>query len=293
MKKTRYSAFNLAHYAASAAAFLGAQQLGAAVVYTDLDPDMTIAGEGAEFALDLNGDGEDDFNFSIYSFSGTGTYYGFTFTYGVKIAFANALNGNEFVGSIVTYGGYSAVYSPPLSGGENIPGENDFAEGNASLALHVDVSLLGFPYYTYEQGAWLDVSEKFMGVRLVVDKDYFYGWIRLSVADNAGSITIHDYAYESNANQSIFTGQTATGIEASLLASTNAYAFGNQLTIEIPEGLEVASAILIDMSGRTAADLTLTGGTNRIDCSQFPTANYLVRILTDHGVYNKQVHLAN
>ena len=66
MKKNYTTTSRLVQYAASATAFLSIQQADATVVYTDLDPDITLGGEGAESVLDINEDGTDDFYFSIY-----------------------------------------------------------------------------------------------------------------------------------------------------------------------------------------------------------------------------------
>ncbi len=293
MKKTFTTTKKMMQYATSAAAFLSLNQAGAAVVYTDLDPDQVIGGEGAEFALDLNSDGTDDFNFSIYSFSGAGTYYGISFTYGVKVAFASALNGNEFMGEIVTYSGYSGVYAPVLAAGEGINSEDSFADGAASLALSVQISVLGFPYYSYVAGNWLDTDNAFMGVRLNIDKDRYYGWIRLSVSDDAGTITIHDYAYQSTANEAIFTGQTATDIQNPGITGASIFAYGSQLTIGLPEDIAEAQATVYDLSGKMVIDLGTLSGTRTIACSDLASGNYIVRLQNDMGTYNKQVHLSN
>jgi PKD repeat protein len=61
-------------------------------------------------------------------------------------------------------------------------------------------------------GPWTNASEEFMGVRLKKDGQDYYGWIRLSVVTTGGnSITIHDYAYNSTADEAINTGQTTGG----------------------------------------------------------------------------------
>jgi hypothetical protein len=86
MKSNTHSNKKLLHYATSAAAFLAINNLQATVVYTDLDPDIMVGGEGAEISLDINSDGNDDFGFFVYSFTGVGTYYGINFTYDFKLA---------------------------------------------------------------------------------------------------------------------------------------------------------------------------------------------------------------
>ena len=292
MKKITSTPTRLLQYAASATAFLGMQQVNATVVYTDLDPDQLIGGEGAEFTIDMNEDGTDDFNFSIYSFSGTGTYLGFTFTYGVKVALAAAINGNEILGEMVTYSGYSGIYAPVLPDDEAISSGDNFAEGAGTLGVVFNVSLLGAPYYSYTGGNWLDTSMGFMGIRINIDKDRYYGWIRLSVSDDAATITIHDYAYESEPNKPIFTGQTATGIEEMPIMQAEVYANGNILNISIPEDLDQLDGSLFDLSGKLVKKLDISAGTQAISCNELASGNYIVSLQSDSGVYRKQVHLS-
>lgn len=280
-------------YAASAAAFLSLQQANAAVVYTDLDPDLIIGGEGAETMIDINADGTDDFTFSIYSFSGSGTYLGLTFTYGVKAAVGAALNGNEFVGNVVTYSGYSGVYTPVLADDVAIYDGLEFAEGEASLGFQVNISLLGSPYYAYSGGNWLGAEMGFIGFRLNVDKDRFYGWMRVSVSEDASTITIHDYAYESTANQYIFTGQVATDITTTPIMLSDAYAHGSMINIQVSEEVQNALGNLYDINGKLVKSFGTITGSNTFDCADLASGNYFVHLQDESGVYRKQVHLSN
>ena len=148
MKSNTHSNKKLLHYATSAAAFLTINNLQATVVYTDLDPDLMVDGEGGEISIDINSDGNDDFGFFVYSFTGVGTYYGINFTYDFKLAAVSAQNGNELFGSLVTYSSYSAVYTPVLPAGEGINSGDPFAEGGGTLGVSLMVSLSGFPSAT-------------------------------------------------------------------------------------------------------------------------------------------------
>ncbi len=62
---------------------------------------------------------------------------------------------------------------------------------------------------TVYAGQWRNVSEKFLGVRFLIDGEIHYGWVRLSIGGSArlqGVIT--GYAYETVANQPIAAGET-------------------------------------------------------------------------------------
>lgn len=294
MKKLTASNKKLMQYAASAAAFLMVNEASATIVYTDLDPDGIIGGEGAEITLDINADGTDDFTFIVYSYAGTLTYYGSPISFDVKVAGAQALDNNEFLGSLVTMSGYTNVYIPILAPGEGINNEDNFEEGYGSLAVIVNASLYGFPVYTFEGGVWLDSDMEFMGFRLSIDKDYFYGWMRISVNDEVNQLTIHDYAYEDEANKAIFTGSTASDIVTNPLTDTEIYTTGQALVVNIPSNVTTLVDLdLFDVEGKLVLQISQISGSNTVNCEGFAGGNYIVR-LTDHNLsYNKQVHIAN
>lgn len=294
MKNLTASNKKLMQYAASAAAFLMVNEASATIVYTDLDPDGIIGGEGAEIILDINADGNDDFTFIVYSQSGTITYYGSPISYDIRVAGAQALDNNEFVGSLVTVSGYTNVYIPILAPGEGINDEDNFEGGYGSLAIIVNASLYGFPVYTFEGGAWLDTDMEFMGFRLSIDKDYFYGWMRISVNDEANQLTIHDYAYEDEANKAIFTGSTASAIINNPLTNTEIFTAGQDLIVNLPNGISTAVDLeLFDLEGKLVLQISQISGSTKVNCEGFAGGNYIVR-LTDHNLsYNKQVHIAN
>lgn len=293
MKKDLTSTKKLLQYAASATAFLAINQAGATVVYTDLDPDLAIGGEGAEASIDINEDGTDDFTFSIYNFSGSGTYSGFSFGYVVNIALGSALNGNEFLGSIVSYSGYSGVYAPILPAGTLVGSDDNFANGAMSMAVSASVTVLGFPYYTYVGGNWLDTDMAFMGFRINIDKDRYYGWMRVSVSDDATMITIHDYAYQSEPNTAIFVGQTATEIEENPLSNAQIFSNGGNIVVDIPSDFTgTADLQLFDMNGKLVKSMSGLSGHNVLDCNDLASGNYAVRLGNAELTVKKQLNLS-
>ncbi len=294
MQRSLSSNGMLKQYALSAVAFLALNEGGSTVVYTDIDPDDIIGGEGAEISYDINGDGDDDFTFIVTSASGVGTYYGILFTYAIKGAVAEALNGNEFVGSIVTYAGYSGVYAPALESDEAINGDDEFAAGSASLGLSLVVSVLGFPYYSILQGNWLETDMKFIGFSINIGEDPFYGWMRISVNDIASSITIHDYAYENETTKTIFTGQVATDIINNPLNNTDIYSNAGNIYINFPANFTKTAGIqLFDLNGKLVKKVDQASGSNVLGCSDLPSGNYFVYLIDDELNIKKQVHLQN
>ncbi len=284
----------LAQYTASAAAFLLINEAGATVVYTDVDPDIVIGGEGAEVSIDINLDGDDDFTFSVYNYAGSLTYYGLLVTFEVNRVSGEAINNNEFFGSVVSYSGYTNIYIHKLTPGEGINDEDNFEQGTGSMAVNVAVSVSGFPYYNIESGQWLDSDMEFLGFRLHIDADYYYGWMRVSVNADATQITIHDYAYENEANKSIFAGMTATDIVSNNLVGVNVYSYNQTLYInqtDVQQGeLNVG---IYDLEGKLVFSENNITGAIAINCAQLANGNYVTKIEGKTGSLNKQVYLGN
>ncbi len=290
MKKNFTIDRRLLQYTAAAAAFLAVGPASAAVVYVDLDPDNTIAGEGAEMMIDIDADGTDDFQFIVSSFTGVVSYYGFPVSYGVKVAVANAMGDNEFVGSVQSFSGYTINYLPQLAEGATIGSATEFVTGYGTLALSVTV--FGSPYYTY--GNWAGAEMDYMGFRLVIDKDYYYGWMRVSVAEDASSITLHDYAYQTNANQSITAGQTTAIDEAPVLDGVQVYSFGATINIQVSADLvEAVDLKIFSLNGELVKHVHAIQQSQAIDCIELPDGNYIAELTGRMGSMSTQLFLGN
>lgn len=179
--------------AAGMASIIFASIARAEVVYTPVN--VTISGNGL-LKIDLNHDGITDVTIvssgkSIFC-AGTGPG-----SYGSVYAVPAAGNG------MVANGNYVLA----LTSGTRISSSNSFyyAEG---LMMQYS-SCLWPPHINY--GAWLDVSNRYLGLRFQINGHTHYGWARLSVtAGRFGPVvTLTGYAYETIAGQAITTGQTS------------------------------------------------------------------------------------
>lgn len=278
----------LMQYAISAAAFLATGTIDAEVVYVDVDPDNTIGGEGGVMLIDINDDGVNDFKFTIYSYSGAFTYSGITISYGVKVAAANALVDNEFLGTLQSTMGYTFNYIPIVSAGEEINSTQNFVTGTGSLA--VSVTLFGAPYYSV--GNWGGAEMSFLGFRLVQDGSNNYGWMRLSVSDDGSSITLHDYAYQTNAEQGISAGQLVGVDDVPEMEGISLYSFGKQMNLVLTG--EVNNQLTIEiysLDGKIVKQLSNSGNTQTVDCSDLVNGNYIVRVTNGAAKFSKQLFI--
>ena len=178
----------------------------AEIQYTNIDPDKTITQaenhETHDFLLDLNNDGTPEFKL----------YQTFSFYYTSSYAYYYSYNS---VRQIATNAGLSVMrateenaYVAALKSNSLISADQNF---NADKVLGV-VSY----YDALAEGMWPGAGQKFMGVKFKIEENIHYGWIRLSVADNCGSFTVYDYAYEDEAGQAIKAGQTGSSLSDEL-----------------------------------------------------------------------------
>jgi len=188
----------LKKYTLSAGAIAATTHADAQVLYTDVQPDSIVFGQGNSYMLDVNNDGLDDFSIHINISS---------FTYGTSFSlFAETIRvtpqGSN--GVAVSNGSFSSF---PYALGTNVNiGSSMFFASYASQLLNAQ----GYNNYMGNQypisaGNWQGVQNKFLGLRLILNGQTHYGWVRLDV-NSASQFIVKDYAIELTAESSINTG---------------------------------------------------------------------------------------
>lgn len=63
---------------------------------------------------------------------------------------------------------------------------------------------------TFVDGSWVNVKQRYLGLKFHIGKKVHYGWARLNVSPKVGSITatLTGYAYETIPNRPIIAGKT-------------------------------------------------------------------------------------
>jgi len=219
-----------------------ATQAQAQIIYTDVDPDTTITQSSplgsTDHALDINNDGLTDViltasraytNKSVY----LGTSNGSNVLMCCPILLAKAIPNNEFISSVVPIALNSSWFNAqnailrqiPTTGGGG--GGGGWGGGGNPIPF----------------GDWSTTADRFFAIRIAVGGDWYYGWVRVSVAPvGAGiSFTVRDYAYNSVPNDGILAGDTAsisTGITSTALQGmqVSPNPFSSVLTIALPTG---------------------------------------------------------
>jgi hypothetical protein len=240
--------------AAGAATLLAAPEADAQIVFTDVNPDVTLSADPGEddatFNVDFDGDGDPElFIFEeAQQLNGTASNYVAGFTETAQPDQMNAVAG-------VDVGGYQ--YFDPLSAGQSI------SAGNVST---IAVPPYG-PTFTFQGGdpaGWVGAGDKYAGVQFLLDGGAtHYGWVLLEIPAN-GTVTVKAFAYESTAGEPILAGATPTAIEpgpdgtpgthALSSATPNPFRGGTALTLEVAETQHVTVAVY-DALGQHVATL--------------------------------------
>lgn len=160
----------------------------AEIVYTPADIQIQNSRTGVKsFPLDINHDGQPDFRlqalFTVSFSSGNDVVYRGMRVYG-------SLPSNQAMSS---RGGKAAL---PI--GARIGSGGKF--GTGGLMATCDT----FNGRFFSSGNWINVENRYLGVKFQIDGETHYGWVRMNVSCNVGTIT--GYAYETVANRPLDAG---------------------------------------------------------------------------------------
>lgn len=168
-----------------------AQPANAEIVYTPINQTIPF---DTTFNLDLNNDGVVDFQIKNHE-------EGYL---GLKAdLFMLAVDPNNRAAG-------EAFAPSALAGGVTIGGDTAFPDHNVGKLAEWFYSFSSTGGIQY-RGNWRHASNRYLGLKFVVNGEVHYGWARLSVSCiflRPVSAKITGYAYETEPNQSIDTGQT-------------------------------------------------------------------------------------
>jgi len=176
---------------AASAAGVGALALvapaEAKIVYT---PAHHVIKHGGTFKLDLNHDGVTDFTLKLSVLTNCSTFIS------QLLALPAAGNGVE------GWTGFQA-YASALKSGHKI-GPLRYFPGRQMASVDAG------PGGTYEIGSWVNVKDRFLGLKFKIKGKTHYGWARLNVqvANLAVTATLSGYAYETEPGKAIKAGAT-------------------------------------------------------------------------------------
>lgn len=187
----RLNYYALAAGAAGAGLLTSVQPAEARVVYT---PAHVVIHTGNTYNLDVNHDGVTDFQFSD-----TVIYYGQL----IVVPQGGSRN------AVQVLRGFS--YFPLALNQDARIGPGQYFYGSCVGCLTYGEAMVDAFSAGGDQGDWINVRNRFLGLRIIIDHQAHYGWARFSVQVDGTSITaaLTGYAYETQPGRTILAGQTS------------------------------------------------------------------------------------
>jgi hypothetical protein len=194
----RLGAYALAAGAAGVSLLALAQPAEGRIVYTHIHRSI---GDGDSFRLDLNHDRVVDFTFQNKRYASCTPDGGICF-YTERLTL-DAARGNQVV--------YNSSGAAALKPGVQIGPKRAFSGGFQLMA-----SIKSFASHK-PRGDWINVKNRYLGVKFKIKGQFHYGWARLSVQAlrNPEIIaTLTGFAYETIPNKPIIAGKTADEVSS-------------------------------------------------------------------------------
>jgi hypothetical protein len=279
----------LAKYSAVAGAVIATGAVNAQVQYTDVNPDVVIDKNTAPYLLDFNADATVDLSFAVTSVAGAGSSSGISFTYEGSYAGVSAGAGAQVMG-IVT--GSSSTFAPvALNSGDLINNAGLFGSGGI-LAVEGIVNVPALSYtYQIQQGEFLGATDKFLGANFTVGPNTHYGWVRLTVAADASTITIKDYAYNTEASTGINAGQMVNLQNIPLDNKVSIKTQLDQAIVNVTPDLFGGEIALVDMAGKEVKVVTINEVNTTVTYEGIEAGIYMLSARFEGGLISKKVYV--
>src|SRR5262249_7821660 len=144
-----------------------------------------------------NNDGQVDFRFDYVFTTFQSVYSHYSKWYASALEYSNQLLGIKSSGVFALSSG-NVIDSNQLWIDTNYPFFGTFRKWSSWFSsFHSGYESVGF---------WINIKDRFAGLKLIVGADILYGWVRMD-AKLKKHLIIKDYAYNSTPNQPILAGE--------------------------------------------------------------------------------------
>jgi hypothetical protein len=278
MKKNSTLSNRLAAY--SALAMAGVASIGSAgaqIVYTDVNPDVTFAAQDS-FLLDFNSDAVIDYKLR---------YRTFTTAVNPQMLCEPGVVGNMAMGSAGwdTWNWYGSALNlnDPIdaAGAWVCPGGID-PYGRSCVFFATN-----FNSATY--GNFADGNDHYLGCKFDISGSFHYGWIRVNIGTGMSSMTLLDYAYETQADVAIPAGMMTSGINNANNIAIKVFSNNKKVIVNSPE---LGGTInIFDNLGQLVKSATIDNNHMVIDMIDVTSAIYVVKVQIGENVITKRINL--
>jgi len=190
----RLSMYALAATAAGVGMLALTQSAEGKIIYTKANKTIGLKDT---LRLDLNHDGIVDFNLK-------NTSSWVSFTGGDWLSVIPARKNNAVWGHTMFNRGYASA----LSAGSWVGPKGQFLPGPGYMAGSGCACGMARPAQS-NRGPWVNVTDRYLGLKFVIEGKTHFGWARLNVSCNNDLVTasLTGYAYETVTNKPILTGK--------------------------------------------------------------------------------------
>jgi hypothetical protein len=270
----------------------------AQVVYTDVNPDFLFSGNLNTYSLDLNNDGIEDF--TLTTLDTIQSYMSGSYSYKATIvgaAIRNPVQSNSWlINSASNFLVPESLNQGDVVGSSGVLGSAYSSSIGSPIVANIQYTsfLNGVPASTSNStfGDFDFDQEGILGVKFNINGNYHFGWARIEVTSN-GTVSIKDYAYDTNPNTSIIAGDNGAGL-VGVQEQLNAVAISmlnNNISIENKGANDDCLMVLTNISGQQILEKQLKDKIELVDVSEFSTGIYLVKVISDSQSYVKKIYI--
>lgn len=278
----------LKNYAVLAGSVVAAASADAQIQYTNITPDTLIT-LGNNYSLDLNNDAVVDFtlgvqaiNASNSSFNVVGNAAGLI-TEGTNevmaqpgsffaIPYVTALNTNDLISP-------SGAFMTATASSSGLPGLMRFSGTVNNIPFNL--------------GNFSNNNQRFVGLKFSIGTNTHYGWARVSCPNNASSMTIYDYAYNTVPNQPINAGATVSINESDLANHITVNFINNNINITVIgiNNLTNGKVTVVNLTGQEVLSAPVTNFNNTVAANTLADGIYLINVSFDQGIYTQKIYV--
>jgi len=266
------------------------------VYYTDVNPDIAISGHQQGTVIDFNGDMTGDITLATMDTITTGIYpYGgynipYTFTYRAAVVLTPGAGSNE---GWMASGSSSSAGLANVAASAAIGGAGVFGTGQGNIGA-VSSYYLGAPIaasYGPNLSGMAGATDAYLGVKFDIGGSAHYGWIRVDLSADGGTLTVKDYAYDATAATDIAAGDMGNVGISELENFASIINTNDMVVISLTKGTNNAEATITNISGQQVYTQAMNSNKEQIAMNEFASGIYLVSVRSDKGIVTKRVYV--
>jgi ABC-type methionine transport system permease subunit len=281
-KTTSINKSKLAGYTAVAGAIVAGGAANAQITYMDVNPDVVIDSNTTlinPYAIDFNNDATPDIVLGVAHIEGATS----TFTYNGAFAYAGILDSNAIIASD------TATIAAALDCGVAVSAAATF--GNSSYGNFGYAALINGTIPFASTTPFLGATDKYLGVKFNAASGTHYAWVKLSVAANAETITVQEYAFNATPDEAISTCQTVGIEDVSVENKVTIKTTLNDATINVTPDLIGGSISMVSMAGQVVKTIVISDVNTTISFEGVDSGIYSVTANFASGSVNKRVYV--